>query len=183
MRRSCSSLRRLVSRRLMRSPVYSITLRRPECPPRVDAPTVDGRRLHLKPKTRIPGSMDGTGPDLPVCGFFGLVESFAPFAHRFKHCSGISQITQQIRGEMRYPVTHEAYPTFDFRNYRVRRSRSAQDDAAYAGWMKTLQPNVGAARAAITAKDNAAVAAAPINWPTRSIRYSITGRRKRWMTP
>ena len=37
---------------------------------------------------------------------------------------------------------------------------SAQDDAAYAGWMKTLQPNVGAARAAITAKDNAAVAAA-----------------------
>src|SRR5580658_8208588 len=35
---------------------------------------------------------------------------------------------------------------------------SAQDDAAYTAAMKTVNPSVGAIRAAITAKDNAKVA-------------------------
>ena len=34
----------------------------------------------------------------------------------------------------------------------------AQDDAAYATWMKTVNPSVKAIKTAITAKDNAAVA-------------------------
>ena len=35
---------------------------------------------------------------------------------------------------------------------------SAQDAAAYSGWMKAVNPSVRAANSAITAKDNAAVA-------------------------
>src|ERR1039458_3148684 len=36
---------------------------------------------------------------------------------------------------------------------------SAQDDAVYSSWMKTMQPSVMAINAAITAKDNPTVAA------------------------